>query len=714
MTFHRLGILCALLVLGGESAAQTGRVLKQCAEIRLLSREEAATAIPVEVTGVVTRIDAGTNGFVVHDDAGVWVYTSKEVRASLMKEPVPAMSVGDVVEITGQSGPGHFASTIWPHRIRIVGRRDLPPALPVTLAELNTGFHDSQRVSFTGVVQVVERTATYRNEPVLQFTLSSLGGHAFFWHFDLGTDTQAARYLDAEVKVTGVCGPNFNTRGEIVGVRIQSADASDIEMITPGIADPFKAPLVPLRKISGFHASFDPLHMRRIEGVLTYIEPGQFLYLQDGSRGVRVETRQEDVFPLGSVIEAAGFIATPHYYAEMEEALLRMKSAATPPPPTPATLDAIRDVRLGRHGTFMDDYDGRLTTLRGRMVSLQHVPGGPVRLFFENEGELIRASLPETQTHAVLDDLLPGSELEVTGVCKLTFQQERLMTDRSFSPTSIELLLRNAGDVRVVSAASWWTVRRLAIALGITLIILLLALVWVRVLRHLVHVRGRELAEETRARRDAEVEFQATQRERSRLAADLHDTMAQTLTGIAMQLEAAKDLHLQNAEQSTRHLDLARQILSRSREDVQRHVFNLRANPLEDGSLAHALQRIADDRAMGLAVEIRVEAAGGIPHVPDFIAGHLLLIAQEAITNALKHAGPRRITLRLSSEADAITLEVENDGRGFDPAQAPGIQQGHFGLQGMRERMKRIGGTLTIDSRPGRNTMLTARVVMGG
>lgn len=714
MTFHRLGMFCALLVLGGQTAAQEGRVLRQCSEIRLLSREEAAKSIPVEVTGVVTRIDAGTNGFVVHDDAGVWVHTSKEVRSTLLKEPAPPMSVGDVVEIHGQSGPGHFASTIWPHRIRIVGRRDLPPAIPVTLAELNTGFHDSQRVSFAGVVQVVERTATYRNEPVLQFNLSSLGGHAFFWHFDLGTDTQAARYLDAEVKVTGVCGPNFNTRGELVGVRIQSADASDIEMITPGVADPFKAPLVPLRKISGFHASLDPLHMRRIEGVLTYIEPGHFLYLQDGTRGVRVETRQQDVFPLGTVIEAAGFIATPHYYAEMEEALLRAKSAGTPPPPTAATLDAIRDVRLGRHGTFTEDYDGRLITLRGKMVSLQQAPGGPVRLFFENEGELIPASLAEHQAHAALHALLPGSMLEVTGVCRLTFQRERLMTDRSFSPTAIELLLRDAGDVKVVSAASWWTVRRLAIALGITLVILLLALAWVRVLRHMVHVRGRELAEETRARRDSEIEFQATQRERSRLAADLHDTMAQALTGVALQLEAAKDLQPHNTEKSTRHMDLARQILSRSREDVQRHVFNLRATSVEDGSLANALQRIADDRSMGLAVGIHVEAAEEIPHVPDFIAGNLLLIAQEAITNALKHAAPQHITLRLSSEADAITLVVENDGTGFDPAGAPGIQQGHFGLQGMRERMKRLGGTLSIESKPGTNTILTARAITAG
>ncbi len=690
-------VAIAFLCLSGTVMAQTaGRVLRHCAEIRHLTREEAATAIPVEVTGVITRIDAGGNGFVIHDDAGVWVSTNEDVKLKFLQEALPAMNVGDLVEITGVSGLGHFASTIWPVRARVIGRQALPPAIPVTLAELNTGFHDSQRVSLTGVVQVVERAVTYRSEPVLQFTLSPLGGRAFFWHFDLGTDTRPERFIDAEVKVTGVCGPSFNSRGELVGVRIQSNDSSDIEIIKPGIADPFSAPLVPIERISGFRASFDPLHLRRITGVLTYIDPGSFLYLQHGNRGVRVQTRQGDNFALGSVIEAAGFIATQHYYAEMEEALLRVKSPGTPPPPVPATLAQIRNVRLGRSGSYMDDYDGRLVTLRGRMISLQHVTGSAVQLFFESDGELIRASLPEVHPHSTLDALLTGAELAVTGVCRTTFQRARLVPDKGFSPTAIEVLLRSAADVRVISAAPWWTVRRLAIALGITLVVLLLALVWVRVLRHLVSVRSRQLAEETRARRDAEVEFQAVQRERRRLAADLHDTMAQTLTGMAMQLEAADDLRQRQPEKSAYHLDLARQLLGRSREDVQRSVFNLRTNLLEGGSLAAALQRIADGRALGIAAKISVESTDPVPHVPDFIAGNLLLIAQEAITNALKHAQPANIRLKLACRENTLTLTIEDDGTGFDPANAPGIQQGHFGLQGMRERMKRLGGSLNL------------------
>jgi len=225
-------------------------------------------------------------------------------------------------------------------------------------------------------------------------------------------------------------------------------------------------------------------------------------------------------------------------------------------------------------------------------------------------------------------------------------------------------------------------------------------------------VRSRQLAEETRARRDAEVEFQAVQRERRRLAADLHDTMAQTLTGMAMQLEAADDLRQQQPERSAYHLDLARQLLGRSREDVQRSVFNLRTNLLEGGSLAAALQRIADDRALGIAAKISVESTDPVPHVPDFIAGNLLLIAQEAITNALKHAQPKQIALKLACRENTLTLTIEDDGTGFDPANAPGIQQGHFGLQGMRERMKRLGGSLDIQSRSGAGTTLTASVTL--
>ncbi len=158
------------------------------------------------------------------------------------------------------------------------------------------------------------------------------------------------------------------------------------------------------------------------------------------------------------------------------------------------------------------------------------------------------------------------------------------------------------------------------------------------------------------------------------------------------------------------HLGLARQQLDRSREDLRRSLWNLRANPLENHTLGGALREVAADRSLGLDIVIAVESSGPERPLPDFVAGNLLLLAQEAITNALKHAHPRRIDLALRFDAAALTLKIRDDGAGFDPATVEGPRDGHFGLQGMRERIKRLGGNLEVRSAPGRGTTLAATV----
>ncbi len=158
------------------------------------------------------------------------------------------------------------------------------------------------------------------------------------------------------------------------------------------------------------------------------------------------------------------------------------------------------------------------------------------------------------------------------------------------------------------------------------------------------------------------------------------------------------------------HLGLARQQLDRSREDLRRSLWNLRANPLENHTLGGALREVAADRRLGLGTEIAVASSGPERPLPDFVAGNLLLLAQEAITNALKHAHPRRIDLALRFDAAALTLKIRDDGAGFDPATVEGPRDGHFGLQGMRERIKRLGGNLEVRSAPGPGTTLAATV----
>jgi signal transduction histidine kinase len=265
-------------------------------------------------------------------------------------------------------------------------------------------------------------------------------------------------------------------------------------------------------------------------------------------------------------------------------------------------------------------------------------------------------------------------------------------------------------DLTVVRAAPWWTPQRLWLLLSGILAVLVITLGWNWLLRRRVEQRGAQLAEEMRARREAAVEFDATLRERERLAADLHDTLEQSMTGMALQLEATEALQGEAPARSAQHLSLARQLLTRSREEVRRSVWNLRSQSLENRSLPDALRDIAASLAEGRALRIEVASEGAVKPLPDFIAGNLLLLAREALTNAIKHGGARNIEVRVVFHTADVEVLVKDDGTGFDTGDHPGAREGHFGLQGMRERMKRLNGALTITSMPGKGTCISASV----
>ena len=246
--------------------------------------------------------------------------------------------------------------------------------------------------------------------------------------------------------------------------------------------------------------------------------------------------------------------------------------------------------------------------------------------------------------------------------------------------------------------------------MGAILAILLASLVWGRSLRRQVIRRTTALDSETRARRDAEVAFDATLRERMRMAVDLHDTVEQALTGVSYQLVVSEALHETEPQRSMRHLDLAKQLLAQSREEVRRSVWNLRAQSLNGRNLAEVLRDVAAGLSTRNPVLTRVTVNGEERDLPDFIAGHLLLLAQESMTNAIKHAKPENLHIGLEFDDNSVELSIHDDGAGFDPSHAPGLAEGHLGLQGMRERMKRLGGAVNVESSPGRGTTIRARV----
>ena len=204
--------------------------------------------------------------------------------------------------------------------------------------------------------------------------------------------------------------------------------------------------------------------------------------------------------------------------------------------------------------------------------------------------------------------------------------------------------------------------------------------------------------------------FAAVIEERARLAREIHDTLAQGFVGISSQLDAVAMSMPEETSPARSYLDLARRMARHSLTEARRSVMDLRASALEGQDLAAAIESGTRLWTAGSGVDVRVDVAGPMTELPEEMEQHLLRIAQEAVTNALKHAGASAIAVNLHTEARKINLRIVDNGRGFDELNAFSSRGGHFGLIGMRERAERIGGRLRLSSHPGEGTELEVTV----
>jgi len=198
--------------------------------------------------------------------------------------------------------------------------------------------------------------------------------------------------------------------------------------------------------------------------------------------------------------------------------------------------------------------------------------------------------------------------------------------------------------------------------------------------------------------------------ERARLAREIHDTLAQGFVGISSQLDAVAMCMPDESTPARRFLDMARRMARHSLTEARRSVMDLRASALEGQDLAAALESGTRQWAAGSGVNINVEVSGPPTVLPQEVEQHMLRIAQEAVTNVLKHAGASRIWIRMHTEARKLYMVIKDNGRGFDQHGVFSSMAGHFGLIGMRERAERLGGELRLASEPGSGTEVEVKV----
>jgi signal transduction histidine kinase/ligand-binding sensor domain-containing protein len=198
--------------------------------------------------------------------------------------------------------------------------------------------------------------------------------------------------------------------------------------------------------------------------------------------------------------------------------------------------------------------------------------------------------------------------------------------------------------------------------------------------------------------------------ERGRLAREIHDTLAQGFVGISSQLDAVAFTLNGHVDIAREHLELARKMVRHSLTEARRSVMDLRASALEGHDLPAALSEAALQWTAGSRVQVQVDVEGESQKLPEETEQNLLRIAQEAVTNAVKHSQASQVRIRLGMERRKLSLQVADNGRGFEQNEAFSEMGGHFGLLGMRERAERLGGELQLHSEPGQGTQVKVTV----
>lgn len=202
--------------------------------------------------------------------------------------------------------------------------------------------------------------------------------------------------------------------------------------------------------------------------------------------------------------------------------------------------------------------------------------------------------------------------------------------------------------------------------------------------------------------------LEAQEEERQRLARDLHDEAAQALTSLLVHLRLLERAH--EPQKAQQHLQELRQLTAQALEEVRRVALDLRPTILDDLGLGAALEWRVDEFSKMHAIPATIDIDRLGERLPRDIELVFYRVGQESLSNIARHAQAQHVAISLRRENGVISLEVADDGIGFDLASASTNKPGGLGLLGMRERMAMINGALTIESEPGNGTRIRATV----
>ncbi len=629
------------------------------ASILALSPEQTASDHPALVRGVVTQ--STDFGLVVQDStAGIWVYWDGSAD----------FAPGDDVEVEGVVGPGRYAPVVKAFSVHKLGRGPLPTPREVSYRQLSAGDEECQYVSVTGTVRsvAVRKSASPKQQLWLRIDMGDGFVNA---SFPVEDAPAAAKLVDAQVRINAAAMSTKNENRQITAVTLSVPGMRNVTVLRPAPADLFAKPLTPIGRLMQYRSGTDYDHRVRVAGTATYYKPGESLILEEAGKALFVTTTQTSDIALGDRVEAVGFPAAQASGPILQDARFRRIAAG---PPLAPTAVRVADICSGT-------LNYNLITTEGQLLRRVREPSRDV-LLLQDDSAIVLVELAQSNTSSALQQLKEGSMVRSTGISVLEVEGSWNYGVSSASAIRCKLLLRSADDVRVVGPPSWWTTRHVLYIAGI-LGALVLAFLCLVVYSRVEHWRLRAMHEE-----------------RERLANEIHDTLAQSFSGIGFQLQAIRKAIPHEIPRLQKQVDLACELVRHSHKEARRSIEPLPPDPPERIDLLASLVRSARTMVEGGSVEVEALRSGNPRPLSPRIANTLLRIGQESIANAVRHADPSHLQISLRWEKDVVRLAVRDNGIGF--VKSGGLLG--FGLRGMRRRAASINAKLEIFSQPREGT----------
>lgn len=632
------------------------------------------------IRGVVTFRDcvSGRDFLFVQDESG-----GAQLRAPRPLLEAPPLAAGQRIEADGeiQFAPGAPPFGVTAATILGWGQWPKPVPFPDRVAVKKA---DGQWVEAQGVVRAVKHETLF---------LMEKSGLLPVWVGGPGASNALAACVDALVTVRGVLTLQLSN-----GPTLLVPSASFLQVHEPAPPDPFRRAPQLLDQVRAEETSPQYAHRVKLVGVVTYRD-GRMLCVQDETGGTRVMAVAPGAIAVGDRVEAVGFPDHSGASFTLVETVLRTNSPGWSPAPATLPLD---ELLTSRRDAILVQVEGVVLDQKTRndyhLLELQNGPRVFAAVLAAPAGEL---------------PVLPvGSRIRVTGVNRLQFASpEPASAGDGLQPipATMDVLLRRPADVVLLQRPPWWNWRYTLAVVAALAVILIGSLVWIGSLRRRVEERTRAL-KETMGRLQKETEVSATLAERDRLAAEIHDTLEQGLSGILMQLDGLDSRLKHDPEGARGFLEMARRMVSFSRGEVRHSLWNLESSLLANGNLGAALTEIAKQMGAGNTVTVNVELSGPPQPLPAAVEHHLLRCAQEALNNALKHAQATVVQIRLAYGGNSVQLAVADNGRGFDPDAVLTEAGKSLGLRNLRSRSRKIKAQLEVISSPGGGTTIRLTV----